>query len=75
MMSRAVLLLLALGVDTSGAFQAARTTGWTRTTPLMSTNDLYAPAPPATAFGAGFGGTKRQAPPDADSTILVQGGS
>lgn len=41
MMFRAVLCILALGIDTTGAFQAPARSGWTRTTPLMSTNDLY----------------------------------
>ena len=47
MMLRAALCVLALGIDTTGAFHAApqAAKGWTRTTELQSTNDLYMPQP------------------------------
>ena len=92
------LCILALGLDTTGAFHASRplTTGWTRTTELKSTTDLY--GPPAGAVpsaekeltkGAALKGwndlygqaspnaamAKRIPAPDADSSVLVQGGS
>lgn len=46
MMWRTVLCILALGIDATGAFQAPGrlTTGWSRTTALKSTNDLYQPS-------------------------------
>ena len=45
MLSHAVFCILALGVDTTAAFQAPRglTTGWSRPTALMSTNDPDVP--------------------------------
>eukprot|EP00618_Florenciella_parvula_P002173 CAMPEP_0119476624 /NCGR_PEP_ID=MMETSP1344-20130328/7068_1 /TAXON_ID=236787 /ORGANISM="Florenciella parvula, Strain CCMP2471" /LENGTH=292 /DNA_ID=CAMNT_0007510423 /DNA_START=154 /DNA_END=1032 /DNA_ORIENTATION=+ len=81
MMSRAVLCILALGIDTTGAFQASTRSGWTRSTTLMSTNDLYAAgttqgtSAPTQVFGATFSPGRKAAMPTADSTILVQGGS
>jgi hypothetical protein len=35
-MLRTVLCILALGIDTTGAFQAPARSGWTQTAPLMS---------------------------------------
>jgi len=71
MMSRIFLCVLALGITTTGAFQAPRlTSGWSRGTVLMSTNDLYAGTMPGTSLSKKqvFGGTF-------DNSILVQGGS
>jgi len=72
----AVILALCLAVSTQ-AFAPTRRA--TKGKVLMSTNDLYTSAPPATGQGQQvFGGTfspGRGRQMSADSTILVQGGS
>mmetsp|Transcript_10713 Transcript_10713/g.28603 ORF Transcript_10713/g.28603 Transcript_10713/m.28603 type:complete len:297 (+) Transcript_10713:141-1031(+) len=83
MMSRTVFCLLALGIDTAGAFQppARLATGWTRTTELQSTNDLYgAPTKDLPSFQAAPSPNSMpvpgaRGPAVDDATILVQGGS
>eukprot|EP00618_Florenciella_parvula_P007726 CAMPEP_0119541792 /NCGR_PEP_ID=MMETSP1344-20130328/53179_1 /TAXON_ID=236787 /ORGANISM="Florenciella parvula, Strain CCMP2471" /LENGTH=285 /DNA_ID=CAMNT_0007585859 /DNA_START=125 /DNA_END=982 /DNA_ORIENTATION=+ len=70
MMFRAVLCVLALGMTSAFQAPARSASGWTRTTPLKSM------AVDTQQGQQVFGANRPGAPgPDADSTILVQGGS
>eukprot|EP00617_Octactis_speculum_P024215 CAMPEP_0185750160 /NCGR_PEP_ID=MMETSP1174-20130828/8904_1 /TAXON_ID=35687 /ORGANISM="Dictyocha speculum, Strain CCMP1381" /LENGTH=92 /DNA_ID=CAMNT_0028426581 /DNA_START=32 /DNA_END=306 /DNA_ORIENTATION=+ len=77
-----VTVILALGIDITGAFQA--TSGWIRSTELkLSSNDLYAQPQSASLSKqsrnpqseAASAALARRGGMDADSTVLVQGGS
>ena len=76
-MFRTVLCILALGIDTTGAFHARRaSTGWSRSTELRSTQTGTPTIPQEMAKNAPAGNMARRAPaPTADSSVLVQGGS